>query len=72
MTTSFQIGDFVYVRKDASRLRDYQNCRGEVVRVDRKGAIVVRFLEQPRSEDSALRFVRLTVKASELVMEGSR
>jgi hypothetical protein len=64
----FQVGDFVRVRWDALRLPSYCGQRGEVVRVV-AAKITVRFLEQPRTEDSCLRFIRLTLKASELLKE---
>jgi hypothetical protein len=71
MITKFQLGDFVWVRRDAARFHDYLGCRGEVVRVARS-SVTVRFLELPRSEDSAIRYVWLTLKPSELVKEDQR
>jgi hypothetical protein len=70
-TSQFMVGDFVRVRKNVTRLRLYQGQRGEVVRVN-ASAVTVRFLEHPRSEESSLRFIRITLKSSELVMEGNR
>jgi hypothetical protein len=64
----FQVGDLVRVRWDAPRVRSYQGQRGEVVRV-LESKVTVRFLEQPRTEDSVLRFIRLTLKSGELLKE---